>query len=1135
MGSILSRFSSRKDEKSDTDSRSATTIRKRFSWRSNKKPTDVGGTSVNRSSTMPARTRLQPTEETPEDRKHDDIFDSEQDEKSYSKAIVKPNQNDDTSQHSSGQLEQHNVECAKKPIVCEIPGGKDEKQPIQISSTIEPENKDNMARTISTEEAELLMGHVLPNQENVSPHENITVSGTNSSLTHDNINFNHTEDLIVNKQQLQETLDHSINDSCLTMDQQEIIKDQNGFVDDTQHHFEDKTDLLKDDIHSEVVREEIKLEQNPPLYLSPEEKEEFVHQDIRRDNSTEQLNAEDDIIKQEGEENLSIEGSSHNEVMQSSPAVCFSRSNVVEYTPPEQTHLVDIDEQTYNQQTNNISNIQSSETVAEKDLIHEQIVQNELLECSAEPRPFHNLSNNEKFFNSELIDTDNKVNFVETENTLDNVISEHVEQKDAIQETMEKEFNESLINSGETKILSADEPPNNLNDNTHVEQTDNLSHHKNTEHEAPIDEEETLNELDKCLSQPGLTHDPMHSISPITTEPNNLNDNIHVEQTDNLSHHKNTEHEAPIDEEETLNELDKCLSQPGLTHDPMHSISPITTEPNNLNDNIHVEQTDNLSHHKNTEHEAPIDEEETLNELDKCLSQPGLTHDPMHSISPITTEPNNLNDNIHVEQTDNLSHHKNTEHEAPIDEEETLNELDKCLSQPGLTHDPMHSISPITTEPNNLNDNIHVEQTDNLSHHKNTEHEAPIDEEETLNELDKCLSQPGLTHDPMHSISPITTEPNNLNDNIHVEQTDNLSHHKNTEHEAPIDEEETLNELDKCLSQPGLTHDPMHSISPITTEPINLNDDMYVEQTENLSHSENMESINLNDDIRAEQTEYTSPSEYNVNNNVSTEKFIDTVVESSAEQVIECDFSSNESRFTSELVLSEENREATTDVDLEHPTEDIKTEDIHHKQANDTETLTTLEESVNLQNTMNSTHIDDEIDQHQILELSYNENHSDVPLNADTIDVITSENLHTNLISTNDVLKQQDVFNSMSMNDDNDIIKNLENSKNNEIHEFEDEAQSLVQSVLNNAKEFVFNENNFDNHYNSDNMNTNLNLTNNNNNDYLTTNNNSFMNEEDTIEMKQDITMKTSMEFDHSDLSELNNQLLKNTNDLAIA
>ncbi|CAH8594887.1 unnamed protein product [Schistosoma intercalatum] len=921
MGSILSRFSSRKDEKSDTDSRSATTIRKRFSWRSNKKPADVGGTSVNRSSTMPARTRLQPTEETPEDRKHDDIFDSEQDEKSCSKSVVKPNQNDDTSQHSSGQLEQHNVECAKKPIVCEIPGGKDEKQPIQISSTNEPENKDNMARTISTEEAELLIGRVLPNQENVSPHENITVSETNSSLTHDNINFSHTENLIVNKQQLQETLDHSIHNSCLTMDQQEITKDQNGFVDDTQHHFEDKTDLLKDDIHSEIVREEIKLEQNPPLYLSPEEKGEFVHQDIRRDNSTEQLNAENDIIKQEGEENLSIKGSSHNEVMQSSPAVCFSRSNVVEYPPPEQTHVVDIDEQTYNHQTNNISNIQSSETVGEKDLIHEQIVQNELLECSAEPRPFHNLSNNEEFSNSELIDTDNKVNFVETENTLDNVISEHVEQKDVFQETMEKEFNKILINSSETKILSADEPPINLNDDINAKQTENLSHHKDTEHEAPIDEEETLNELDKCLSQPGLTYDPMHSVSPITTEPINLNDDMHVEQTENLSHSEN-----------------------------------------------------------------------------------------------------------------------------------------------------------------------------------------------------------------MESI--------NLNDDIHVEQTENLSHHKDTEHEAPIDEEETLNELDKCLSQPGLTYDPMHSVSPITTEPINLNDDMHVEQTENLSHSENMESINLNDDIRAEQTEYTSPSEYNVNNNMSTEKFIDTVVESSAEPGMECDFSSNESHFTSELVLSEENREATTDVDLEHPTEDIKTEDIHHEQANDNETLTTLEESVNLQNTMNSSHIDDEIDQHQILEVSYNENHSDVPLNADTIDVITSDNLHTNLISTNDVLNQQDVFNSMSMNDNNDIMKNLENSKNNEIHEFEDEAQSLVQSVLSNAKEFVFNENNFDNHYNSDNNNnTNLILTNNNsnNNDYLTTNNNSSMNEEDTIEMKQDITMKPSMEFDHSDLSELNNQLLKNTTDFAIA
>ncbi|CAH8611027.1 unnamed protein product [Schistosoma bovis] len=980
MGSILSRFSSRKDEKSDTDSRSATTIRKRFSWRSNKKPADVGGTSVNRSSTMPARTRLQPTEETPEDRKHDDIFDSEQDEKSCSKSVVKPNQNDDTSQHSSGQLEKHNVECAKKPIVCEIPGGKDEKQPIQISSTNEPENKDNMARTISTEEAELLIGRVLPNQENVSPHENITVSATNSSLTHDNINFNHTEDLIVNKQQLQETLDHSIHDSCLTMDQQEITKDQNGFVDDTQHHFEDKTDLLKDDIHSEIVREEIKLEQNPPLCLSPEEKEEFVHQDIRRNNSNEQLNAENDIIKQEGEENLSIEGSSHNEVMQSSPAVCFSRSNVVEYPPPEQTHLVDIDEQTYNQQTNDISNIQSSETVGEKDLIHEQIVQNELLECSAEPHPFHNLSNNEEFSNSELIDTDNKVNFVETENALDNVISEHVEQNDVFQETMEKEFNEILINSSETKILSADEPPINLNDDINAKQTENLSHHKDTEHEAPIDEEETLNELDKCLSQPGLAYDPMHSVSPITTEPINLNDDMHVEQTENLSHSEN-----------------------------------------------------------------------------------------MESI--------NLNDDIHVEQTENLSHHKDTEHEAPIDEEETLNELDKCLSQPGLAYDPMHSVSPITTEPINLNDDMHVEQTENLSHSVN-----------------------------MESI--------NLNDDIHVEQTENLSHHKDTEHEAPIDEEETLNELDKCLSQPGLAYDPMHSVSPINTEP-----------------------INLNDDIHDEQTEYTSPSEYNVNNNISTEKFIDTVVESSAEPVMECDFSSNESRFTSELVLSEENREATTDVDLEHPTEDIRSEDIHHKQINDTEILTTLEESVNQQNTMNLTHIDDEIDQHQILEVSYNENHSNVPLNGDTIDVITSDNLHTNVISENDVLKQQDVFNSMSMNDDNDIMKNLENSKNNEIHEFEDEAQSLVQSVLSNAKEFVINENNFDNHYNSDNMNTNLNLTNNNsnNNDYLTTNNNNSMNEEDTIEMKQDITMKTSMEFDHSDLSELNNQLLKNTNDLAIA
>ncbi|CAH8627007.1 unnamed protein product [Schistosoma rodhaini] len=949
MGGILSRFSSRKDEKPATDSRSAATIRKRWSWRSNKKPSDVGGTTVNRSSTMPTRTRLQPTEEIPEDRKHDDIFDSEHDEKNYSNSVVTSNQNDHTSQHSSGQQEQHNVEYSNKPIVHEIPGKKDEKQPIQISSTNEPENKDNVTREISTEEAELLISHALPNQENVGPHGNITGSGTNGSLTHDNINFNHTEDLIVNKQQLEEKLDHSIHDSGLMMDQQEITKDQNGFFDSTQHHFEDKTDLLKeDDIHSEITGEEIKLGQNPPVYLPSEEIEEFVHQNIRKHDSNEHLKVQNDIIEQGGEENLSTESSNHNEVTQPSPVICFYRPNVVEYPPPEEIQLNDIDEQTYKQQTNNISNIQSSGTVGEKDSIHDQVVQNESFECSAELRAFHDLSNNEELPNSELIDKDNKVNFVETENTLDNVISEHVEQKNAFQETLEKELSESLMNAGETKIVSADEPPINLNDEIHVEQTENISHPKYTEHDAPIDEEATPNELDKCSSQPGLTYDPVPSLSPITTEPINLDDDMHAEQTEKISHPEN-----------------------------------------------------------------------------------------MESI--------NLGDEIHVEQTENISHPKYTEHDAPIDEEATPNELDKCSSQPGLTYDPVPSLSPITTEPINLDDDMHAEQTEKISHPEN-----------------------------MESI--------NLGDEIHVEQTENISHPKYTEHDAPIDEEATPNELDKCSSQPGLTYDPVPSLSPITTEP-----------------------INLDDEIHAEQNEYTSPSERNVNNNIPVEKSIHTVLESPTEPVTEYNFSSNESHFTSELVLNEDNKEVTKDVDLEHSTEHFKTEDIHHKQINDTETLTTFEESVsNLHNTLNSTHIDDEIDQHQTLETSHDENHTDVQLNTDIMNVITSENLHTNFINAND--------------------------------EFEDEAQSLVQSVLNNAKEFVFNENNFENHQNSDTINTNLILTNNNsnNNDYLT-NNNSYINEEDTIEMKQNMTMKTSMEFDHSDLSESNNQHLNNTNDLTIA
>ncbi|CAH8542475.1 unnamed protein product [Schistosoma turkestanicum] len=754
MGAILSRFNSHKDEKSTTTSNS-TSIRKRWSWRSNKKPADVGGTTVNRSSTMPTRTRLQPTEEIPEDRKHEEIFDNEHDEKSYSNSVVKPNQNDHSLQHSSEQQEQYDVKCTSKTTLCEV-SGKDEKQPIQTSSI------DKVTRTISTEEAELLIDRVLSNRENIDPHETITVSETNSSLTHDNPNFNHTEDLIANKQQLQGTINHSIPDSDLVVDQQKFAQDQNKLVDDTKHHFENKIDLFKkDSFHSEIPQEDIVLEKNPTVPILSQEIEEFMHQNIQKHDSTERLDFENNSVEQRGEENLYNENFNHKEEMKPSPLIC--------------------------------------------DLIHEQVVGSE---CLTEPSALHNLSNNEELPTSEPTDTNNKINFDENSNISNNVISGLNEQTNVFEETMEKEFNASIINPDETQSLSTNNPPIKLDEDMYIEQTENISSSENVEHAIPTDEEVIQDESVKCYSQPGLEFNPVHSVSPVNTE-----------------------------------------------------------------------------------------------------------------------------------------------------------------------------------------------------------------------------------------------------------------------------------------------------------------------------------SIDLDEDMHAEQTEKTSLIEHDVNNDMSLEGSIRTdAVDRLAEPGMEYNYLSNESHFTPGLVFGEE---TTKNTDAEQHTEDLNI-GIHHEQINDTETMITLEESVDkLQNSQNSTYINDYNDQHQNSELSYHENQTDSPLNSDITDVITSENIHTNLINANNVPQKQDVFDSMSVNDDNDITRNLENSKNIKNHEFEDEAESLVQSVLNTAKEYVFNENNFESHHNINPTDTNM-LTISNDNDNLN-NKDGDTNEDDTIDIKQDMTMKTSMEFDHSNVSELNNQFLNNTNDFSIA
>nr|AAW27087.1 SJCHGC02847 protein [Schistosoma japonicum] len=110
------------------------------------------------------------------------------------------------------------------------------------------------------------------------------------------------------------------------------------------------------------------------------------------------------------------------------------------------------------------------------------------------------------------------------------------------------------------------------------------------------------------------------------------------------------------------------------------------------------------------------------------------------------------------------------------------------------------------------------------------------------------------------------------------------------------------------------------------------------------------------------------------------------------------------------------------------------------------------------------------------------------------------------------------------------------NKENKVDHKLEEEANCLVQSILDNIEDNI----SIENHNQIDLINTDSNVlvnTTNNNLDNPTVNNNNH-HHDDTNEMKHDdkLIMRTSKESDDIDLSEINNQpYLSSTNDFSIA
>ncbi|KAH8873084.1 hypothetical protein KSF78_0007893 [Schistosoma japonicum] len=752
MGVILSRIITRKDDKTTTDTRS-TNLRKRWSWRSNKKSTDITGTTVNRSSTMPTRSRLQTTEEVSEDRKHDDIFDDDHNEMNDSN--IKSNESNHTIQpHSNEQQEQMNVACLNKSPINESPIAKDENQSNEISPTNQIENKGNITQTtISTNEANLLISHVLPNQEGIDPSKNMTISETTNSLIHDdNINVDHIHDLLTDKQN-DVTLHHSTHDTSIMMNPP-VNESTNNI-----HSFKENN------IHSQtnqIIQDGVGMEQTLPIEVPSEKIEEFIHQETSEYGSNEQLKVENDNIKPKIEEIINSEDGKR---IHASPGLS-------DFLSP-----VDMNEQIYNQPT---TNIDSSETFKHSDLVYETVEQRDMFACSAEPSALQDPFNKEALQTSELIDTNDRMDSIENENIVNDTHLDVDEPK-------------KCINSNESQICSTDESIN-LNKDTCVEQTEDVMLSKNFHHEESMHEELISNEPVECLLQPHMALNPPYSETSIITEPINVNKTMDDEQTESIPLSECDEQKETLHEKLMPAEPVECFTQPEVTFDPSYNESPI-----NLSEMTHDEQTDDAPLSEDDEHKDTLHEEIMPAEPVECFTQPEVTFDPSYNESPI-----NLSEMTHDEQTDDAPLSEDDEHKDTLHEEIMPAEPVECFTQPEVTFDPSYNESPI-----NLSELTHDEQTDDAPLSEDVEHKDTLHEEIMPAEPVECFTQPEVTFDSSYNESPI-----NLSELTHDEQTDDAPLSEDAEHKDTLHEEIMPAEPVECFSQSDLISTAPHSLSP---------------------------------------------------------------------------------------------------------------------------------------------------------------------------------------------------------------------------------------------------------------------------------------------------------------------------------
>ncbi|VDP99156.1 unnamed protein product [Trichobilharzia regenti] len=422
MGSVLSRITaSRKDEANTTttpDTRPAG-IRKRWSWRSNKKPADItvnAATTVNRSSTLPARPRLQVHEGDTETRRHDDIFDEEPQQQqqqqqpkvdSNSTTVKQSSQSEAISQQPNEQI---NVECINKSLVQEVPEVKD------VKEQNESESKDELKTSISIEEADLLMTRVLSEEENeiIKEEDKVELKTDGGVLAHPDSNVEFVENF-KNDEEHDKDAEHAIHDTGVIQPQEEINKSQEELNDIIEHSLKQEgLQLDENEVVHEIIEEELKpVEQNSVTAIPFEGEEEFLEEEIRKhENAEEQKVVDNEIVEHSVDHPIIPENIQLNESIQSQVDECYSNSGLV-YTP--------LPDQLITSSDTNLNDLNDTTDVTgeQHNVLHQMMEHSNLVESlNNKSNSPANLSSDEIFLITEPIEKHTDIELTENENSL---------------------------------------------------------------------------------------------------------------------------------------------------------------------------------------------------------------------------------------------------------------------------------------------------------------------------------------------------------------------------------------------------------------------------------------------------------------------------------------------------------------------------------------------------------------------------------------------------------------------------------------------------------------------------------------------------------------------------------------------